>query len=151
MRDRLIKLKQAQQHQSLTLRGTLLTDAWPEFAGALGYWDDHAIEYDLSPEDKAWLADFNQGQNRLAPRRLELLLWQLEVCNSAATDQALVAAGERHMATTIQAQQSAPVSLAWCSLFPLSNPTLSIGPASCAWSCCYGGVQTIPAQTRPLQ
>ena len=69
-------------------------DALAGAAGAKGYWDDHVIEYDLSLEDRAWLADFNQGQNRLPPRRLELLFWQLEICNSAATDHALASAGE---------------------------------------------------------
>ena len=59
----------------------------------MGYWDSNVIEYDLSPEDMAWLADLNQGQNRLATRRLELLLWQLEVCNARATDVALATAG----------------------------------------------------------
>ena len=61
--------------------------------GAVGYGDSNVIEYDLSPEDAAWLAEVNQGQNRLSPRRLELLLWQLEVCNARATDHALATAG----------------------------------------------------------
>ena len=32
-------------------------------AGAVGYWDSHMIEFDLSPEDAAWLAEVNQGQS----------------------------------------------------------------------------------------
>ena len=61
--------------------------------GAVGYQDDGFIEYDLDAGDKAWLEAFNQGQNRLPPRRLELLMWRLELANAAATERTLANAG----------------------------------------------------------
>ena len=60
----------------------------------MGYYDDRFIEYDLDASDRAWLQDLNQGQNRLPPRRFELLLWKLELANAAATERTLAAAGE---------------------------------------------------------
>eukprot|EP00892_Ulva_mutabilis_P004363 jgi/Ulvmu1/2299/UM013_0146.1 len=51
-------------------------------------------EYDLDSEDCAFLQDVNQGtQDRLQPRQLERMLWQLEVLNDGATQQYLQAAG----------------------------------------------------------
>ncbi|KAK9817316.1 hypothetical protein WJX72_012553 [[Myrmecia] bisecta] len=61
--------------------------------GGIGYRDDTWVEYDLDPEDEQWLNDFNRGQERLPPQRLELLLWRLETANADATDRALTAAG----------------------------------------------------------
>ena len=51
------------------------------------------MEYGLDEEDEVWLRAINRGQERLPPKRLELLLWALEVANAAATDRALTAAG----------------------------------------------------------
>lgn len=58
-------------------------------------------EYDLDTEDCQFLQDVNQGtQDRLQPRQLEKMLWQLEVMNDAATQNYLQAAGAQHRLTT---------------------------------------------------
>lgn len=58
-------------------------------------------EYDLDTEDCQFLQDVNQGtQDRLQPRQLEKMLWQLEVMNDAATQNYLQAAGAQHFLTT---------------------------------------------------
>ncbi len=62
-------------------------------AGGVGYLDERFVEYDLDSEDERWLDGFNQGQDRLPPRRLEGLLWRLELANAEATDRALSGAG----------------------------------------------------------
>lgn len=56
-------------------------------------------EYDLDTEDCQFLQDVNQGtQDRLQPRQLERMLWQLEIMNDSATQQYLQAAGvQQHM------------------------------------------------------
>ena len=64
--------------------------------GGIGYHDERFIEYDLDEEDAEWLDGLNRGQDRLPPRRMELLMWRLEVANAEATDRALAAAGARH-------------------------------------------------------
>ncbi|KAK9867296.1 hypothetical protein WJX84_005761 [Apatococcus fuscideae] len=61
--------------------------------GGRGWRDDRYVEYGLDEEDEVWLRAINRGQERLPPKRLELLLWALEVANAAATDRALTAAG----------------------------------------------------------
>lgn len=59
----------------------------------MGYLDERFVEYDLDSEDERWLDGFNAGQDRLTPRRLEYLLWRLELANAEATDRALSGAG----------------------------------------------------------
>ncbi|KAK9843485.1 hypothetical protein WJX81_005242 [Elliptochloris bilobata] len=74
--------------------------------GALGYLDERFVEYDLDSEDERWLEGFNRGQDRLPPRRLEYLLWRLEVANAEATDRALSGAGATH------AEKQSPAAVA---------------------------------------
>ena len=50
---------------------------------------DFHIEYDLDAEDALWLDKYNAGQMRLAPDKLELLIWKLEYLNREATDRSL--------------------------------------------------------------
>ena len=51
------------------------------------------VEYDLDTEDEEWLKGLNRGQDRLPVKRLELLIWRLEVANAEYTDRALATAG----------------------------------------------------------
>lgn len=48
-------------------------------AGGQGFSDETFVEYDLDKEDEAWLEEFNAGQPRIAPSKLETMLWVL-VC-----------------------------------------------------------------------
>lgn len=50
-----------------------------------GWKTDYYIEYNLDEEDDAWLANFNGGQSRLSPDKLEAMLHYLEVLNADAT------------------------------------------------------------------
>ena len=68
----------------------------------MGYADEAFIEYDLDAADKQWLEQYNQGQNRLPQRRLEMLLWRLELANAAATERAFGNAGEHHPLQILQ-------------------------------------------------
>ena len=52
-------------------------------AGGFGHKDERFVEYDLDSDDLKWLEAFNQGQDRLPQRRLELLIWRLEKENAA--------------------------------------------------------------------
>ena len=69
-------------------------EALPGPAGGIGYHDERFIEYDLDEEDQEWLDGLNRGQDRLPARRMELLMWRLELANAEATDRALAAAGQ---------------------------------------------------------
>ena len=46
------------------------------------------MDYDLDEQDRQWLTAFNNGQERLPYRRMELLLWKLDTANAEATDSA---------------------------------------------------------------
>jgi len=52
----------------------------------VGYEDPSFVEYDIDPDDEAWLASFNGDQVRLSETKLETMLWKLDVANAAATD-----------------------------------------------------------------
>ena len=81
----------------------------------MGYLDERFVEYDLDSEDERWLDDFNMGQDRLPPRRLEYLLWRLELANAEATDRALSGAGAlpHHAASTIVRGHSGRARTQW--------------------------------------
>ncbi|KAK9795202.1 hypothetical protein WJX73_007747 [Symbiochloris irregularis] len=107
---------------TVAIVGSYMRDYMPSFQepstyirgrGALGYLDEKFIEYDLDAADKAWLeANINKGQNRLPPRRFEMLLWRLELANAAATERTLSAAGasstERNSAAAVAAVDHMP-------------------------------------------
>lgn len=57
------------------------------YAGGVGHRDESFVEYDMDEADWRWLNKFNQGQDRLPPRRFELLIWRLELVNADANDQ----------------------------------------------------------------
>ena len=57
-------------------------------AAGIGWQEDDEVDYDLAEEDRQWLDNFNQGQERLPFRRMELLLWRLDTANAEATDSA---------------------------------------------------------------
>ena len=62
-------------------------------AGGVGHRDEKFVEYDMDLQDIAWLEKFNQGQDRLPPRRFELLIWRLEMANAEANDRHSAANG----------------------------------------------------------
>lgn len=51
------------------------------------------VEYDADSEDDKWLENINRGQDRLSHQKFELMIWKLELANSAANDRTLTAAG----------------------------------------------------------
>lgn len=59
----------------------------------MGHKDDNFVEYDMDEADIKWLQNFNQGQDRLPPRRFELLIWRLELVNAEANDRHSAATG----------------------------------------------------------
>jgi enhancer of polycomb-like protein len=55
--------------------------------GGSGFADPTFVEYDLDEEDFKWLATVNHdGQERISPEKLEMMLWKLDVMNADATD-----------------------------------------------------------------
>lgn len=55
--------------------------------GGSGFDDPTFVEYDLDSEDLAWLGSINNdGQERLSPEKLEMMLWKLDLANAEATD-----------------------------------------------------------------
>ena len=63
-------------------------DAWPCDAAGVGWQEEDDVDYDLDEQDRQWLTAFNHGQERLPYRRMELLLWRLDIANAEATDSA---------------------------------------------------------------
>ena len=63
-------------------------------AGGFGHKDENFVEYDLDENDREWLENFNKGQDRLPPRRFELLIWRLELINAEANERHSTAAGD---------------------------------------------------------
>lgn len=100
-------------------------------------------EYDLDAEDCQFLHDVNQGtQDRLQPRQLEKMLWQLEVMNDAATQNYLQAAGTQsclcQLSTTPQYHIDSSGTLLSCRGLPCAircvrcnrHVSLSVGHSS---------------------
>ena len=55
--------------------------------GGSGFEDPTFVEYDLDSEDFEWLREINNdGQERLSPEKLEMMLWKLDLANAEATD-----------------------------------------------------------------
>lgn len=55
--------------------------------GGSGFDDPTFVDYDLDSDDFAWLREINDdGQERLSPDKLEMMLWRLDLANADATD-----------------------------------------------------------------
>lgn len=55
--------------------------------GGIGFEDPTFVEYDLDSDDFTWLNSINDdGQERLSPEKLEMMLWKLDLANAEATD-----------------------------------------------------------------
>jgi hypothetical protein len=101
--------------------------------GGVGYLDERFVEYDLDSEDERWLGALNGGQDRLPPRRLESLIWRLELANAETTDRALAGAG----APVAPPPRARPPSVAACrpaagAVRGLLECITYTGPASCS-------------------
>jgi len=81
--------------------------------GGVGYLDERFVEYDLDSEDERWLGALNGGQDRLPPRRLESLIWRLELANAEATDRALAGAGEQAIKYEFRKINHVAMRFAW--------------------------------------
>ncbi|CAG9465303.1 unnamed protein product [Pedinophyceae sp. YPF-701] len=61
--------------------------------GVGGFRSEIYINYDLDAQDVEWLDKFNAGQNRLAPDKMEAMMFRLEMLNKRMTEDALLMAG----------------------------------------------------------
>lgn len=89
--------------------------------GCGGNREPEPVEYDLDNEDEDWLKQYNLGRSKLSDIVFERMLWRLEVECAAATDAALVAAGEEEGALTWTLLVLRSLALpAWCGCMYVS-------------------------------